>query len=223
MRRLVVPVLFGLVGVAILAGLGLWQVQRLAWKEAVLARIEARVGAAPVALPAAPVPGRDTYLPVRAEGLAGAGGRVLVSMKPVGAGYRMISVFETGGRKVLLDRGFLGVDEPSDAGQRQRVDVTGNLHWPDEVDSFTPAPDLDEGLWFARDVPAMAAALGTEPVLIVAREITPPVFSARPVPVGTEGIANNHLQYAITWFSLALVWAGMTGLWVWHITRATDG
>jgi surfeit locus 1 family protein len=40
--------------------------------------------------------------------------------------------------------------------------VTGNLHWPDEVDSFTPARSWP-AIWFARDVPAMAAALGSEP------------------------------------------------------------
>jgi surfeit locus 1 family protein len=51
-------------GVAILVSLGVWQVQRLAWKEGVLAEIEARIAAAPVALPEAPDPEADRYLPV---------------------------------------------------------------------------------------------------------------------------------------------------------------
>ena len=50
--------------------------------------------------------------------------------------------------------------------------VRGNLLWPQDSDSYTPPPDPGTGLWFARDVPAMAAKLGTEPTLIVAREPT---------------------------------------------------
>ncbi|MDJ0826082.1 MAG: SURF1 family protein [Rhodobacter sp.] len=221
MTRLLLPLLFGLAGCAVLISLGVWQVQRLAWKEGVLSDIEARIAADPVTLPTAPEPDRDKYLPVAATGAVSAGLRVLVSVKRRGAGYRMIDVFETGGRRVLLDRGFLDLETHSDFGTEAEVSVTGNLHWPDEVDRWTPEPDLAKGLWFARDVPAMAAALGTEPVLIVARTIAPNPFAADPLPVGTEGIPNDHLEYAITWFSLAIVWAGMTGFLLWRIRQRT--
>ncbi|KMW59544.1 Cytochrome oxidase biogenesis protein Surf1 [Candidatus Rhodobacter oscarellae] len=221
MKRYLFPLIIGLGGVAILVSLGVWQVQRLAWKEGVLADISARIAAQPVALPAQPNPQQHAYLPVRAEGTVTDGLRVLASAKRRGAGYRMISVFETDGRKVLLDRGFLSVDAQADAGAPQEITVTGNLHWPDEVDGFTPEPDTEMNLWFARDVPAMAAALGTEPVLIIARRIEPAGYAAEPMPVGATGIPNDHLEYAITWFSLAIVWAGMTAFLLWRIRQRT--
>ena len=95
--------------------------------------------------------------------------------------------------------------------------VTGNLQWPRETDSYTPAPDIRGNTWFARDVPAMAAELGTQPILIVARSQTDPAVT--PMPVDTVGIPNDHLNYAITWFSLALIWAAMTAYFLWR-TRA---
>jgi surfeit locus 1 family protein len=215
--RLVVPVLFGLAGMAVLVWLGVWQLQRLAWKEGILAGIAARMDELPGAVPDQPDPRRDAYLPVTATGrLTGEEALVLVSRKQVGPGYRVIAVLETEeGRRLLLDRGFL--PEAAKAARRDTVGVTvtGNLHWPDEVDGFTPAPS--GGLWFARDVPALAAALGTEPVLVVARSGTGD--GIEPLPVDTAHIPNDHLGYAIQWFGLAVVWAGMTLLLLWRIRR----
>jgi surfeit locus 1 family protein len=59
--------------------------------------------------------------------------------------------------------------------------------------------------------------MGVEPLLIVAREIPGDPVSAR--PIDTAVIPNDHLQYAITWFSLAAIWSGMTALLVWRIRR----
>lgn len=221
-RRMIAPLLFGLIGAGILVWLGVWQLHRLTWKEAVLAQIDARISDAPVALPASPDPKADAYLPVRVTGKMGKGVRVLSSIKRVGPGYLMLNVFETGGRRVLLDRGFLRLETDPGAAPQGPVTVIGNLHWPDEVDSFTPEPDLTQELWFARDVPALAAELGTEPVLIVARRIDPPSQTIHPMPVTSDGIPNDHLNYAITWFLLAAVWLGMTGLLVWRIRLKTD-
>ena len=75
------------------------------------------------------------------------------------------------GRRILLDRGFVDQDHKRDPRPPVRLDVVGNLHWPQEKGSATPAPNLDQNIWFARDVPAMAKALGTEPVLVVAAEV----------------------------------------------------
>lgn len=222
MRRIGVPLLFGVFGVAILLSLGIWQMQRLAWKQAVIAEIDARIGAAPVGLPAAPDAEADRYLPVRVSGrLTGEELDVLVSRKQIGPGYRVISAMVTDdGRRVLVDRGFL----PEDARGLPRVvgdiEVTGNLLWPEEVDGFTPAPDAKRKIWFARDLPAMAAALKTEPLLIVARSDTKDGIEA--MPVDSSAIPNDHLNYAITWFLLALVWSGMTVLLVWRMTRKAD-
>ena len=219
-KRMILPLLFGLVGTAILLALGTWQVQRLAWKEGVLAEIEAKIGGAPVVLPVAPDTEADRYLPVSAAGmLTGEGLRVLASVKQIGAVHRIIGVLETGGRRVLADLGYVRVLDGEGKVPEGPVTLTGNLHWPDEVDGWTPEPDADTGLWFARDVPAMAAALETEPVLVVAR--TTSLDGITPHPVGTEGIPNDHLQYAVTWFSLAAVWVGMTVFLLWRIRRRT--
>ena len=226
MRRIILPLIFGCLGTAVLASLGFWQLQRLAWKEAVLAEIGARIGDAPVAVPAAPDPEADRYLPVSVAGrTTGEALYALVSTKERGAGYRVISAFETGeGRRILLDEGYLpvqGVDTRA-APPAVTMEVTGNLHWPDEIDGFTPDPDLAAGLVFARDVPVLSAALGTEPVLVVAREIAAPAPRATPMPVTTSGIPNNHLGYAVQWFGLAIVWAGMTAFLIWRIQRRSE-
>jgi surfeit locus 1 family protein len=220
MRRLFLPLLFGLTGVAILVGLGTWQVQRLAWKSAILAEIEAQIAADPVPLLSGPL---EQFQAVEAEGLiTGEEAHVLTSVQGMGAAFRIVSAFETGGRRVLLDRGAVPVAEKDAPRPPVEARITGNFRTVQETDSFTPEPDLARNYWFARDVPAMAAALDTEPLLVILRttsETDPPVT---PQPVNTAGIANNHLQYALTWFSLALAWAGMTGLWLWRITRRTD-
>jgi surfeit locus 1 family protein len=215
------PLLFGLIGCAILIALGTWQLQRLDWKRGILADIEARITAVPVALPPAPDAQDDRYLPVAVSGRTTAEEiRVLVSRKQIGAGYRIIAAFETDdGRRILIDRGFLREADYGIPRPQTEIQITGNLHWPDEVDSYTPQPDLGRDIWFARDVPAMAAALNTEPVLVVVRDTSAPQPGLDPMPVDTSGIPNDHLTYAITWYSLALVWAGMTLFLLWRIRR----
>ena len=212
MRRWVFLLTFGLIGAAILIGLGTWQLQRLDWKQGVLADIDSRITASPVAVPATPDPATDKYLPVQAQGTILPGeAHVLVSIKDVGPGYRIIAPYELAdGRRILLDRGFVRDAAKNNTRTTGPISVTGNLHWPDEVDSYTPAPDLAGNTWFARDVPALAKALGTDPVLLIARTISEPNPSVTPLPVDSAGIPNDHLQYAITWFSLAAIWLAMT-------------
>lgn len=214
MRRLVFLLTFGLGGAAILIGLGVWQVQRLAWKEGVIADIEMRIDAAPVTLPMSPDPERDAYLPVTVTGNFGEQFlRVLVSKKQVGAGYRIIAPFTHEGGTVLVDRGFVPVAVAA-LPEGGADTIIGNLQWPQETDEFTPGPDLGENIWFARDVSAMAKALGTEPVLVVQREASELAKEISPMPVDTRAIPNDHLQYAITWFSLAAIWTVMTAFFI---------
>lgn len=204
--------------------LGAWQMQRLAWKEGILADIDARIAATPVALPATVDPEADKYLPVEMTGQFGAGVlRVLVSQKLVGAGYRLITPFETEGRIVLVDRGFIPVAAeltPAPAGQ---VTVTGNLHWPDDRNSSTPDNDVDGNTWFARDIAQMADVLGAEPILVVARDLSQPDGAVTPLPVDSSAIPNDHLQYAITWFSLAAIWAAMMGYFLYRLRKPAEG
>ena len=231
---LIPPLVLGLAGFAVLVSLGLWQLRRLEWKEGVLAQIETQIASPPVALPAHPRPPGadrmadpgDLFLSVVVQGwLTGEEVEVLVSTKDQGAGVRVISAFQTPqGRRVLVDRGFLPetlrhgpAPGTESGGLAEYLSLVGNLNWPDEVDSYTPAPDAKTGLWFARDVSAIAAKLGTEPVLIVARSDTG--GQIQPMPVDTAAIPNDHLGYALQWFGLALVWLGMTAAYLWRITR----
>jgi surfeit locus 1 family protein len=218
-RRVLLPLAFGAIGIGILLGLGFWQLARLQVKEAYLAQIEAAIAAAPVALPLAPDPASDKFRAVIVTGqFTGDALDVLMSLKDVGAGVRVIEVFVTDtGQRIMVDRGFMADAARADPRVATVAEVTGNLHWPEETDGYTPKPDTQSGMWFARDVTAMAAALQTDPVLLVARSDTG--GGVMPLPVDTAGIPNDHLQYAITWFSLAVVWAGMTGLYLWRNRR----
>ena len=224
MRRIVIPLIFGLAGTAVLIGLGIWQLQRLAWKEAVLADIDARIAAAPLALPETPEPGADRYLPVEVTGtIGGAPLRVLVSRKGVGAGYRLIVPLDTGARRVMADLGFVRADAALPDLPEEPVTVTGNLHWPDDRTSSIPDNDVAGNIWFARDIAQMAGVLGTEPILVVVRNMSESVPGLTPMPVDSSAIPNDHLGYAVTWFSLAVIWLIMTGYFLVRTTRAQKG
>ena len=168
-RRMIPALLFGLVGTAILIWLGVWQVQRLAWKTEILERIEARITADPVALPDAPDPAADQYLRVLVAGSIEPGElHVYTSAPPRGVGYRVIAPLRLGdGRRILLDRGFVPIADKDEARHLGPIRVQGSLLWPDETDGFTDAPDREKNIWFARDVERMSAALGTLPVMLV--------------------------------------------------------
>lgn len=225
MRRVLFPLILGLGGIAILLSLGFWQLGRLEWKEAMLTEIAAKIDGAPVDIAAlgSPDPVSQLYLPVTASGhTTGQEALVLSGKKNVGAGYEVIAVFETdSGRRVLIDRGFLSEDARDAARPPVALTVSGNLHWPNEADAYTPPPDAATGLWFARDVGAMATSLGTEPLMVVLRTAEGDAQGIEPRPVDTSGIPNDHMNYAITWFSLACVWAGMTLYLLWRIRRRT--
>lgn len=221
--RLIFPILLGVLGCAVLIALGTWQVQRMAWKEAILAEIDARITAAPVPLPDAPDPQADGWRPVTVTGaLTGPEARVLTTQPDLGGpGYRVIGVLESGARRVLVDLGYVPQEARDTPRAAPVVEITGNLHWPDEVDGWTPPPDTAADVWYARDVPAIAQALGAEPFLIVARDLSPNDLGVTPLPVDTGTIPNDHREYAITWFLLAAVWAAMSGYLVWRTARRT--
>ena len=220
MRRYLFPLIVGVLGCAILISLGLWQLRRLDWKEDMIAQIQSRIGGAPVALPASPDPSMK-YLPVLVSGqTTGQEIDVLSGTRELGGGYQVVSGFVTDdGRRILLDRGFVDQDHKRDPRPATRLEVAGNLHWPDEKGSATPEPNLTENIWFARDVDAMALTLDTLPVLVVASAIEGDNQGARPLPVAVEGIPNNHLSYAMQWFLIAATWAVMTLALIWRIRQ----
>ncbi|WP_395542801.1 SURF1 family protein [Neotabrizicola sp. sgz301269] len=218
MRTLLFLIVVGLAGVGTLVSLGVWQMQRLAWKEGLIAEAAHQMDAAPVPLPARPDPEKDRYRPVTIQGsFTGEELPVLTSDSISGPGFLIVGAFQTTeGRRILVDRGYVPEEDRALPRPPREMEITGNLNWPDDTTSSTPPPDARTGIWFGRDVAAMAQALGTEPVLVVARSDTGDGVMAIPA---SANFRNDHLQYAITWFLLAAVWAAMTGAYLWRINR----
>ena len=212
MRRLFFVIIVGLGGAGILISLGVWQVQRLNWKEDLLARIESQIAGAPIPLADAIEPEFQRYAPVELQGTFSEGHlRMLASRKSIGPVYRIIRPFvaESYGL-IMIDTGWIRDSDTVLPAPTEKLTLVGNLDNPNEADRFTPAPDLSENIWFARDVAAMSRSLNTEPVMVVLRETPGDDLGVTAWPVDTAGIPNDHLQYAITWFSLAAIWLGMS-------------
>ena len=148
-------ILVGILGVAVLLSLTVWQIKRMAWKNNLLSKIEIKISSPVVEIPQGPSKQSHGFLPVKAYGrFLGRTLKVLVSQKIYGAGYRLITAFELqDGRRVLIDRGFISVSDTMPIVPKIDGMVIGNLHWPKEIDSFTPENDLKNNIWFARDVP----------------------------------------------------------------------
>jgi len=218
-RSVVSALVLGLAGIALLCSLGIWQVQRMYEKREQLDEMTAGISIPAVPVPPVFDPARDRYRPVTVAGRFTGETLYVLSGKPmIGAGVQVISVLQTpDNRRLLIDRGFLVDDEKARALTVTHVEILGNLMWPRDSNQYTPPPDPKTGLWFGRDAIAMAAKLNTEAVMIVARSPTGDGIEA--MPIDTSSIPNDHWGYAITWFSLAIVWAVMTAALVWRIRR----
>ena len=222
LRRLLVLLIPGLALTAVLATLGVWQLQRMEWKADQLAAIAQGIAQPPGPLPAVIDPSMR-YLPVVVEGTT-TGDEILVlsHTKEMGGGYNVISAFQTAdGRRIMVDRGYVPQEARHAARPPVALTVAGNLHWPDEKRGATPEPDLKAGIWFAREVPRMAEHLGTEPVLVVANAVGGDRQGVLPIPLTVAGIPNNHLSYAVQWFSFALICFVVTMTLAWRIRRRT--
>jgi surfeit locus 1 family protein len=227
--RVVAALAFGVIGAAVLLGLMTWQIQRLAWKEGLIATLEQRLDEAPAALPAAPDPASWEFRRVTVSGRfltePGAHGFVdaayLTTIRPWGAGYRVVQPFLTDdGRTVLIDRGFVPVERKNSDGRAALptpvvdgpLTVTGALRWPQDADFFADAAaGPADNVWLTRSVARLAPLWGAEPLLIVAETPTGPDDWPVPQPV-TVNLPNDHLEYAITWGALAAIWLGMSAL-----------
>jgi surfeit locus 1 family protein len=227
--RVVAALAFGAAGVAILLGLMTWQLQRLAWKEGLIATLEQRLAEPPAALPAAPDPETWEFRRVAVIGrfieTPGAHGFVdaayLTTIRPWGAGYRIVQPFATDdGRTLLIDRGYVPVAEKNEGGRAALatpvaegpLTVTGALRWPQDADFFAyEAAGPADNVWLTRSVASLAPLWGAEMLLIVAETSTGDGDWPVPQPV-TVALPNDHLEYAVTWGGLAAVWAVMAGL-----------
>lgn len=195
------------------ASLGMWQVHRLTWKRALIARVESRVHAAPVAAPRA-VDGKSAYLRVVASGRFLNSRATLVQASTVkGAGYWVMTPLATDrGFTVIINRGFVPPEAKASYGRPEgKVQITGLVRLSEPRGGFLRANDPSADRWYSRDVAAIARARrldgGLADYFIDAEQSGPPAA----LPVGgltVLSFPNNHLSYALTWFALAAMVAG---------------
>lgn len=211
---LLLALLFAGLGIA----LGLWQLQRLAWKSELIARIEARVHAAPTALPPASqwpglVPGDFEYRHVTVSGVWLAGGDAeALALTERGTGiWAMAPLKLDDGSIVYVNRGFVPQERKGDfpVGP-QAVTLTGLMRPPEPGGLPLRPNEPEKGRWFSRDVAAMAQASGLGPAapFFIDRDAgeDPAAFPAGGMT--RIDFPNNHLLYAVQFFALALIAAG---------------
>ena len=215
------------VATAILIGLGVWQLQRLQWKLALIAEVSGHMTAAPVSLDEALKMSADRVQYRRVALLGRFDNTKEAYVFTTGAAgepvYHVLTPFMTeGDRTLLVDRGYVPKDR-LDPATREAVEgetrVIGVWRVPDAPGAFTPAPDKTHRIWYARDLAGIAAADHIRlaaPVVIEA--------DAAPNPGGwpkggqtVVSFRNEHLSYAVTWFGLA---AGLIGVYLaYHMSK----
>jgi surfeit locus 1 family protein len=220
-----VPTLITIAIVLICIGLGGWQLERLQWKRGLIAEREAAVAAPPVAPPQSHAEARSmAFRRIVDEGVFLNDKEILLgatSPRDGDAGFDVLTPLrEAGGRIVFVNRGFVPsqLKDPNSrrAGQPEgTVRVAGLLRLPpDEKPGwFLPDNRADINYWFWVDLPAMAAAdgLGDVAPFYIDADATPNPGGWPRGGVTPLELPNNHLQYAITWFSLA---AGMVVVYI---------
>jgi surfeit locus 1 family protein len=215
----------------VLIGLGLWQLQRLEWKEGLIAKIEARTEAPPIGLEdaaAMAAQGEDpSYYRVRVGGrFDHAKERYLFALSEGRAGWHVIAPLKTeDGETVLIDRGFVpdNVKAPASRAKGEVegvVAVTGIVRLPDRQGPFTPDNEPEANRWFWRDKDALARSMFPGESVRVAPFFLEAEKGEAPGgwPEGGQtrlDLPNNHLQYAITWFLLAAALLGVYAAYIW--------
>jgi surfeit locus 1 family protein len=215
-RGSVMPGLFALSGLVLLVWLGVWQIERRAWKLQLIERVDQRVHAVPSEAPgperwSAVTAASEEYRHVVIRGEYLPQGQVLVqALTRLGAGYWVLTPLRTAaGVTVLINRGFIPDDlrlQPSCyASASGQVTVQGLLRISEPRGRFLRRNRPAEQRWYSRDVAAIA---GTERL-----HDTAPYFidldasaPAASYPIGgltVISFPNNHLLYACTWFGLA--------------------
>lgn len=205
----------------IFVGLGIWQIERRSWKLDLIARVEARIHAAPVAAPGPDAwngvgAASDEYRRVVLQGrYLDAPATLTMAVTERGPGFWVLAPFRSdAGFTVLINRGFVPEGQ-READERHATgagtaQVVGLLRLSEPGGGFLRSNDPAAGRWYSRDVAAIASARGL-------REIAPYFVDADaatepgPLPQGgmtQVGFRNTHLIYALTWFCLALMSAG---------------
>jgi surfeit locus 1 family protein len=218
---------------AALIALGTWQLQRKTWKEDLIATLTERLAAPPSALPASAAwpsldQASDEYRRVKFTATFDHGKEALVyaaasAFRPdvTGHGYWIFTPARFGdGGVVMVNRGFVPEDR-KDAASRAAGQITGPvaivglLRWPEARAWFSVADDPAHNLWFVRDPRAMAAAKGigaVAPFYVEQEAPVPPGGWPQPGKL-VVNLPNNHLQYVVTWYGLALVLVVVFVVW----------
>lgn len=216
----------GLIAFAALLALGTWQVQRLHWKEDLLARIDQRVASAPEPLSRIEdffaVTGDVDYRPVTLSGrfLHDGESHFLATWNGA-SGYFVYTPLELAdGRVVLVNRGFVPFDRKDPATRRAgqvegEVEIVGlaRNRLAGKPSWVVPDNDLAKNVFYWKDIEAMAARAGID-----RRRLVPFFVDAGDAPnpgglpiggVTLIDMPNNHLQYAVTWYGLAAALAAV--------------
>ncbi|WOH66890.1 SURF1 family protein [Bradyrhizobium sp. BWA-3-5] len=233
--------IFTLLMVAVFAGLGVWQLQRRVEKHALIARLNERLAAAPETLPAAAqwpslTPARDefrrvsftaTYAPLPDAMVYSSGSAVRDDISGPGT-WAFLPVQLAGGKIVVVNAGFVQ-NTMQDRQQQDRAvrplitgdptELTGYIRFPESAGALTPPESLAKRLWFTRDHLAMARALGwgegaraVAPFYIDLESPMPESGIPKPGALSVR-LKDDHLQYAITWFTLAVAVIITFGVW----------
>jgi len=231
---------------AVLIALGTWQIERKTWKEGLIAALTERLAAPPAALPAPATWPRldsasDEYRRVEFTATFAHAKEALVyatasSFRPdvagAGPGYWIFTPARLpDGGFVIVNRGFVPEarkDAASQAGGQIAgpVEIVGTMRWPDARHWFSPAADPRQNLWFTRDPLAIAAAKGLNqglapaaPFYVEQESPTPPGGLPQPGKLVVR-LRDEHLQYAVTWYGLALVLVVVFVVWARSSRRA---
>lgn len=227
----------------VLVGLGTWQIQRKAWKEGLIAALDAQLAAPPIALPPpASWPSldqkKDEYRRVTFSATFDNSKEALVFAAPStfrpdvsGPGYWVLTPARLAdGKIVIINRGFVpdGRKDPKSRLQGQMtgpIEIAGSMRWPGTRHWFTPYDEPAKNLWFTADPQAIAAAKGlgaVAPFYVEQESPIPPGGLPKPGKLMVT-LPDNHLQYALTWYGLALVLVIMFVAWASSSGRDEPG
>jgi surfeit locus 1 family protein len=232
-RRLFLPFIATGAAFAVLVALGVWQLERKTWKENLIATMTVRLAADPQPLPPPETWGKLTpdssefqrvrlradFLPVADTYAYVAGSALRNDIKE--PGYFVFRPAKLpDGRIVVVNRGFVPLEytQQTPAGP---VEITGYIRFPESPSWFVSSSDSAGETWFVRDQRAMAKTRGWG-------EVAPfYVDQETPVPAGglprpsalTVTFRNDHFGYALTWFGLAAVLAGVFAFWLYGLRR----
>ncbi|MCP4314682.1 MAG: SURF1 family protein [Hyphomicrobiales bacterium] len=222
---------------AMLLLLGNWQLQRLQWKEGLIATIETRMKQKPVALEEIVAIWEQTgdvdYLPVSIEGtfLHDNEQHFLATHDGQSGWYVYTPLLLPDGRVIIINRGFVPYDM-KDAANRSWTPIAGAVAivglarnpLAEKPGDLVPDNTPGDRTWYWKDFAAMAQAMGLQETDLVPFFVdvstTNGEVSAGPVGSVTRvSLPNNHLQYAFTWFGLAAALIIVAGFYMWRAIR----